>query len=144
MSLLNQIKADQLAARKARNGITASLLTTLIGEASIIGKNAGRETTDPEVVGVIKKFINNIDICLESFAGEAKVAAEIEKGILGKYMPVQITKEQMFEIIKKIRATKGSKLEMKDIMQAFKTQFAGMYDGKVLSNVAKEYLAVQV
>ena len=50
MTLFSQIKADQLAARKAKDGLKATLLTTLIGELTAIGKNDGnREVTDAEV-----------------------------------------------------------------------------------------------
>lgn len=145
MSLITKIRADQLAARKARLMSTASLLTTLLGEASIIGKNAGRETTDDEVVAVVKKFIKNIDECLVVEKDAMKIAAlTVEKAELDLYLPVQITADQMFEIIKKIRVQKAAKLELKDIMGAFKSQFSGMYDGKVLSEVAKNYITAQV
>ena len=64
--LLNKIKADQLAARKAKDGLATALLTTLIGDAEMVGKNAGRLVTDEEVVAVIKKFIKNIDFGIAS------------------------------------------------------------------------------
>jgi len=44
--LINKIKSDSLEARKARQTDTATLLTTLYSEASMIGKNLGnREST---------------------------------------------------------------------------------------------------
>lgn len=145
MSLLNQIKSDQVEARKARNAPLASLLTTLLGEAQIIGKNAGRETTDDEVVEKVKAFIKNINFSLEKVPeGDARNQLVFEKNILERYLPEQITEERMFEIIKATRELKGSKIEMKEIMNLFKNRFPGQYDGKVLSNVAKDYLAVQV
>ena len=53
--LINQIKSDALIARKARKIDTATLLTTLYSEASMIGKNLGnRESTDQEVLQVIE------------------------------------------------------------------------------------------
>ena len=49
--LINQIKSDALEARKARQTNTATLLTTLYSEASMVGKNDGnRESTDAEVL----------------------------------------------------------------------------------------------
>lgn len=144
-SLIEQIKADQLAARKARLTSKATLLTTLLGEAQTIGKNANRETTDAEVVEVIKKFIKNIDFSLnQNISDEARMDLLLEKGVLDLYLPKQLDSNQMFEIIKKIRVEKGALLELKDIMGSFKAQFAGMYDGKNLATVAKEYLTAQV
>ncbi len=140
-TLIEQIKADQVAARKGRATAKASLLTTLLGEASIIGKNAGRETTNDEVVAVVKKFIKNIDECLAVEKDELKLAAlNSEKAILDLYLPAQLNPEQMTEIINKIAVDKGSPLDLKDIMSGFKAQFAGMFDGKVLSTIARGWL----
>jgi len=56
--LINKIKSDALEARKARKTNTATLLTTLYFEASMVGKNLeNRESTDQEVLQVIEKFI---------------------------------------------------------------------------------------
>ena len=64
MSLIEKIRVDQLASRKAAfnypatNKLQADLLTTLLGEEVMVGKNAGsRETTDAEVIAIVKKFI---------------------------------------------------------------------------------------
>lgn len=145
MTLIEQIKADQLTARKARLTSKATLLTTLLGEALSVGKRDNRETTDAEVIEVVKKFIKNIDFSLEQkISDETRMNLLLEKGVLDLYLPKQLDPDQMFEIIKKIRAEKGAHLELKDIMSAFKAQFAGMYDGKLLSATAKEYITVQV
>ena len=57
MSKLQEIKAAQLTARKERNTFKASLLTTLIGEAEMVGKSAGnRPSTDEEVLQVLNMY----------------------------------------------------------------------------------------
>ena len=62
MTILESVKKAQLQARKEKRAVDASTLTTLIGEAEMIGKNDGnRASTDAEVVTVIKKFVKNID-----------------------------------------------------------------------------------
>lgn len=74
MTLIQQIKDKQIAARKSGDSL-ASLYTTLLGEASIIGKNAGnRETTDVEVVAVVKKFIKNIDETVQALTSRGQDA----------------------------------------------------------------------
>ena len=40
MSLLAQLKKDSMLARKAADSVRATLLSTLIGEAEMVGKNA--------------------------------------------------------------------------------------------------------
>lgn len=57
MTITEQIKAASLTARKARDTVASALLTTLLSDVVMIGKNAGRETTDAEAVAIVKKFI---------------------------------------------------------------------------------------
>jgi uncharacterized protein len=58
MSMMDKLRADLLTARKERSDMTG-LLTALVGEAAMIGKNNGnRETTDEEVLRIVKKFRN--------------------------------------------------------------------------------------
>ena len=60
MSIVTNIKAASLQARKDRNAPKAALLSTLLGEVQMIGKNNGnRESTDGEAIAVIKKMLNN-------------------------------------------------------------------------------------
>ncbi len=139
MTLITKIKADQLQARKDRNSLKSTILTTLIGEASIIGKNGGnREVTDQEVITVIKKFIKSIDDTLNylgvasSFTVQYQVVAS-EKAMLEKYLPSQMTEEELIQAIAEVKfAPKGI------IMKFLKDNFAGKYDGKLASKVIDE------
>ena len=71
MSLFKQIKAEQLEARKTKDTVKASLLTTLIGEiqTSVTGGASASQfgilnPTDDETTKVIKKFIKNAETSL--------------------------------------------------------------------------------
>ena len=105
--LLDKIKADLLEARKNKWQGKVNLLTTLVSEATMIGKNDGnRETTDAETVQVIQKFIKNT---LETmFALEhtgrwdESDAAEIELRILERYLPQQMTDHELAGAIMEI------------------------------------------
>lgn len=135
MSLIKQIKQDQLAARLGtKNPHAASLLTTLIGEAEMVGKNAGnRESTDAEVVAVIKKFIKNIDETLEvlKFSSDGKVANLFEeKRVLEEYLPRQLSEYEL-------KAIAVARSNMPDYMKYLKENHAGQYDGKLASQVAR-------
>lgn len=55
MTLIATIKLEQLNARKARDSVKASLLTTLLGELQTLAKNSGKdESTDAQVVVLVK------------------------------------------------------------------------------------------
>lgn len=137
MSLLQQIKRDQLAARKNKQRVQASVLTTLIGEASIIGKNDGnRESTDAEVVAVVKKFIKGIDESLSYSASEQLLT---EKTVLEQYLPVELSHEQLTELVVAYTST-NSNHNMGQVMKYFKETYPGQYDGKTLSSIVKQHI----
>lgn len=62
--LIVKIKHDQLVARKNRDQIESTLLTTLIGEADMVGKNNGNR--DP--FGVLELKEDMIKMCHDELA----------------------------------------------------------------------------
>ena len=72
MALLDELKADQLAARKLSDRLKADLLTTLIGEATQITteefKRGVTEVTDEKVAATVAKFLKNTKLTLENLA----------------------------------------------------------------------------
>ena len=152
MSLLNDIKAKQLELRKAQmhdkidRGVEISLLTTLYSEASVPGKNAQRESTDAEVIAVIKKFVKNNDECMMS-AGDRRDGdwcdrLTIERNVLDLFLPKQLSVDELKEIIggfvaaNGIAGPKGTGL----VMKMLKEQYDGLYDGKTASEIVKTIL----
>jgi uncharacterized protein YqeY len=129
---MEQIKTEQIAARKAGDS-RASLLTTLLGEAAMVGKNAGRETTDQEVVAVVKKFIKNIDETIAALQARNQLYVEfvVEREVLEKYLPMQLSEAALREVAR-------CQKDMPSFMKHLKENFAGQYDGKLASTVAKQ------
>lgn len=128
---MEQIKAKQIAARKAGSA-DASLLTTLLGEAAMVGKNAGRETTDQEVVAVVKKFVKNIDETIAALTSRNQDASAFlaERGVLEQFLPLQLTELALQHMAKEFAS-------MPEFMKHLKENYAGQYDGKLASTVAK-------
>lgn len=139
MTLFETIKQDQLSARKAQMGERAALLTTLIGEAGMVGKNAGnREPTDAEVIKVIESFVKNINSNLELFTSGSPPhnSAIVEKSILEKYLPTKYTEEELLLIISGYVLSLGC--DMGKIMAGLKKDHAGNYDGALASKLVKK------
>jgi uncharacterized protein len=149
MSLLARIKADQVSARKQKLTVVVNLLTTLIGEAEMIGKNAGnRPVSDDEVVALIKKFIKNIDETLKVLGDNNPHALAVmgERTTLEAYLPKQLTEEELKGHINAIHAgilSMKDDVKMGDIMSVLKTRFNGLYDGKLASTLIKTQLESQ-
>lgn len=146
MSLIAQIKKAQIEARKAHERERAQLLTTLIGEAEMVGKNAGREVTDAEVSAVIKKFLKNMTETI-AILGEdhpQSEAVRFEMNVLEGYMPKQLSEEQLASEIQGIHAGllgAGDKADMGAIMKFLKLRFEGLYDGKLAATLIKKELS---
>ena len=145
MPLIQTIKSAQIAARKKRDSITASLLTTLIGEAEMVGKNANREVTDQEVVATIKKFIKNIDETLKVLDGTGIDAVKVdvaraEKTILEQFLPKQLSEAEIRALISDFLDVGETRPNMGEVMKHMKSNYDGQYDGKVVSRIAGELL----
>jgi len=136
MTLMEKIKQMQVEARKESAEI-APLLTTLLGEAGMIGKNDGnRETTDSEVVAVVKKFIKNIDETIAALTSrnQSVTAFELERNVLESFLPKQLTEDELLSLIKDNTFT-----NMALFMKFLKENHTGKYDGKMASTVAKQF-----
>ena len=152
MKLFEQIKADQLAARKARESLKATLLTTLIGELTAIGKNDGnREVTDADVVKLIKKFLDGVNETIKLMPDASNVDGSAdryvnllhEQSILTAYMPQQMDEAALTAAVKEIvddMKERASVVNMGMVMGALKIGFGGQYDGAMASKIVKTCL----
>lgn len=148
MSLLEQIKADSLSARKTGQKLAATLLTTLYSEAANVGKNKGnRQTTDEEVVAVVKKFIKGVDETITYLnKGDDNIdalnTAIAEKAILVKYTPTQLDEQALSNVISLLVDTlpDRSPKQMGTVMKMLKEKHEGQYDGKLASSLIKAAL----
>lgn len=162
MSLIEQIRADQLQARKNRNAVEAKLLTTLIGEVKQYADAAAekeprginkavikRDATDAEVVAVVGKFLKNGKELRDELlkgpedveSSEAYIEAMAEKEILERYQPKQMDAEELKFVINgalhrgNLQKNKGA------IMKFLKENHAGQYDGNIAAQVVDQILS---
>jgi uncharacterized protein YqeY len=140
MSIIEKIKADQLTARKARDLVAASLLTTLMSDALMVAKNDGREApTDDEVIATVRKFLKGNAEVQANVTDERLGIAIQEAVILDNYLPEQMTSEAL-----RCHVTgfiKKGPTDMGKVMGYLKSNFAGLYDGKMASSIIKDELA---
>lgn len=141
MSILEQIRADQLTARKAKDALSASLLTTLIGEATKITdeefKKGQTAVTDEKVIATLKKFLKNAQDTKLALGDDPRVATtDHEIAILNNYLPQQMSEDDLRGVIERFRANNAD-ANVGTIMAHLKTNYAGLYDGKVASQLAK-------
>jgi len=140
--LIDDVKRDQINARKDRNAELATLLTTFYSEAAIIGKNDGdRQTTDKEVQVVARKFIKNAREVIQNLDGNdpRSISALIEIGVVSEYLPQQLADTELQNIIMTIieANTYSSMKDMGSVMKELKEKHDGQYDGKTASKLIK-------
>lgn len=134
--LLEKIKQDQLQSRKDRTEGKTSLLTTLYSESAMVGKNQNRETTDSEVISVIKKFMKNNEEFRKSIDKneDTYFRLQLEYGILESYLPKQLTEQEIKDIVHhQDHETLG------DCMKHFKENYSGLYDAKLVKDIYQTY-----
>jgi uncharacterized protein YqeY len=145
-TLLDRIRQDSLAARKARETEKALFLTTLLSEAGRIGKDDGnRESTDAEVTAVIKKFIKNTEETLRVLpaAAASRAQPDTELAILTAYLPRQATEDEVRAAIGRFIAELAERnpKQMGVVMGKLNAAFEGNFDKGLASKLVKEALA---
>jgi len=136
--ILLQIKSDNLSARKSKNKEVSSLLTTLISEIEIVGKNKLRITTEDETIKVIEKFSKNVSSTIELVGEKENLIKELN--LYNSYLPEKLSEQDLEVIIKEVIAH-DSEINIGKVMGFLKKQYNGKYDGKLASKIIKSMMA---
>ncbi|MDN5859174.1 MAG: GatB/YqeY domain-containing protein [Pseudonocardia sp.] len=115
-TLKEQLRTDLTTAMKARDELvkaTLRMALTAVGNAEVAGTQA-RELTDDEVLGVIageaKKRVDAADAF--AAAGRAELAEKelAERAVLTRYLPTQLTDDELGEIARHAVAETAAEL----------------------------------
>ena len=145
LTLKEKINADYISAFKAKNTIAKNLLSVIKGEIQTIEKNSGVENmSDEEVIKILKKTVKSLKETNASFPS-TQTAEELF--IAESYLPKQMSEDEIRvavdAIISSMRTTLTIK-EMGKVMGQFNAKYAGLADGKLVSQVVKEALSEKV
>lgn len=143
--MIQELKKMMMKAKVEKDPFKSSLLSTLIAEAVMVGKNDGnRETTEGETLNVIKKFLKNINENMKILEemGKDKTDALKEKEILESLLPKQMSAEVLEKAVDAIVATlpERSVKMMGAVMAELKKKHDGQFDGKMASEIVKKCL----
>lgn len=127
MSLHQNIKSQMIEAMKVRDAVRLSvirgLLSSFTNEAIAKKRKPDEELSDEESLNVISRAVKQRKDSIEQFEkGSRTDLADIEKAelaILETYLPQQMSKEEIFEYVKK-------KLEELNMNKNQKNQFMGL------------------
>jgi uncharacterized protein YqeY len=141
MKLKEKINADYMTAFRAKNTTAKNLLSVIKGEIQTTEKNTGVENmSDEDVMKILKKTVKSLKETNASFPS-AQTAEELF--IAEAYLPTQMSEEEVRtavdEIIASMRTTLTVK-EMGKVMGQFNSKYAGLADGKLVSQAIKDAL----
>ena len=144
--MFEQMKKDNLNARKEKDTTTSNLLSVLIAEIEKGAKDDGnREVNNKDILAALKKFSKGAKESITALekAGRdtSQVKQEIE--ILERYLPKQMSETELRKAIATIveRLPEKSPKMMGKIMGELKAKYEGSYDGKMAGQIAKELLS---
>lgn len=134
--IITKIREDIDKHRKLKEFNVVTILSTLYSECAIIGKNKGKDTTDDECISTIKRFIKYNEDNIKA-SPERKDKYLQENDLYSKYLPKQLTEDEIVNIINAIR---HEGIKFQEVMRYFKEIYTNRYDGKLLSSITKTIL----
>jgi uncharacterized protein YqeY len=138
MTLYAHLQQLRVEALKLGDSFSFTKLGTVLGEAKQVAtKKENRDPTDEEVVSIVKKGLEGIAEMLAHEKDDLKRGALIaERQLLQGFMPTQLSETEIKVIIENAALDNIGK-----IMAIFKNNYAGKYDGKLVSKLAGEFLS---
>ena len=149
MSIKEKLNEDLKKALK--EGKKERLSVIRMAKAAIINEEKDRmhELNDDEVIEVISREVKKRKDAKEEYErlGRSDKADELQREIeiLQEYLPLQLTEEELEEIVKKTISEIGAK-DLKDlgmVMKAVLPQVKGRADGKAVNAIVKKLLQSQ-
>lgn len=137
--MYNKINQDLMTARKAKDKMAVTFLSTLKGEIGRLCDGKPETLTDDQVIKVIRKMADNLKEVIAVKSDEQAVA---ELKILEAYLPQMMDESQIRAIVENEIRTVGAE-SMKDmgkVMGKLKVHAATM-DMKIASGMIKEILS---
>jgi uncharacterized protein YqeY len=142
-ALKEQVRTDLNAARKERDKLRITVLTTLLSEIRNREIEIGREAGDEEVRAAIGSAIKRRREAAEQMragAREELAAKEDEEAVmLQRYLPPQLGEEEVRGFVREAIAAGAADLGA--VMKAVMPLAKGRFEGKELNRIVKEELA---
>ena len=149
MSLEQQIQEAIKEAMKAKDATALSANRAIKGEILLFktAEGGAKEVTDGDILKMIQKLVKQRKEAAEQFvAGGRQDLADnelAEAAVLEKYLPKQLSPDEVREKIREIIAQVGatSIKDMGRVMGVANKALAGLSDGRTISGIVKELLS---
>ena len=148
MGLKETLRSDLTEAIRSSDKVVSStirMVLTAITNEEVAGKEA-RTLSEDEIITVLSREAKKRREAAEEFAKgnrPEKAAEEKAEGeVIAKYLPAQLTADEVKQIIADAIASTGAAgpADMGKVMGAIKAKIAGKADGALVSSLVKESL----
>lgn len=133
---VSEIKKERELQRS--NPVIYSLLGVLIGEIDRLPIPRTESPSADQIYNIVKKLYESAEYMAER---DLNAESKIEYSYLKEYIKAQFSEEELYAIVNGLIDTSDVYPNIGMIMKYFKENYAGAYDGKLLSNVAKTCLS---
>ena len=141
-SLKERIRADLNAARRSKDRLRTTVLTTVLSEVRNKEIEQGRDATDEDVIGVVMKGIKQRKEAADQMrdAGREELAEkeEREAEILDAYTPESMSESEVRGLVQEIVASGAD--NMGAVMGALMPKIKGRFEGKEANRIVREEL----
>jgi uncharacterized protein YqeY len=149
MALEKQIQEDLKAAMFAKDATALASIRGIRAAIQLAKTAAGAsdKLTDADIIKIIQKLVKqrkeSAAIYTEQSRPELAEAELAEAAIMEKYLPAQLSEEEVEEALKKIIAQVGatSPADMGKVMGVATKALAGQADGRLISTIVKRLLS---
>lgn len=145
-TIKERLQEDWKKALKSKDKIRANVLSSAKSAILLVEKTDGVTLEDDKVIEILAKEVKQRkEAMLEFEKGNRQDLVDQNKSeieILLGYLPQQLSEEEILQIVKETATEVGAN-NMKDmgkLMSAVRPKVVGKADGKLVSQIVKEYL----
>ena len=145
--MLDQLQEELKIALKAGEKAKMMGLRNIIGKIKAAQIDKGETLTDEESLKILKTAAKQLKESLDQYqkGGRDDLAEKeaFELTLLEKYLPEQLSEEQIRQTVKNIvkNTGAGSMQDMGKVMGATMQELAGSADGKIVQKIVQEELS---
>ena len=145
--MLNQLQEELKIAMKAEERAKMIGLRNIIGKIKAAQIDKGESLTDEESLKILKTAAKQLKESIDQYqkGGRDDLAEKeaFELSLLEKYLPDQLSEEQIRGTVKNIvkNTGAGSMQDMGKVMGATMKELAGSADGKIVQKIVQEELS---
>ena len=145
--MLDQLQEELKIAMKAGEKAKMMGLRNIIGKIKATQIDKGETLTNEESLKILKTAAKQLKESIDQYqkGGRDDLAEKeaFELTLLEKYLPEQLSEEQIRQTVKNIvkNTGAGSMLDMGKVMGATMQELAGSADGKIVQKIVQEELS---